>query len=263
MSNSTLVSYKKLSPNHSGARKYEITRITPHCVVGQLSVETLGSIFAPKSRQASCNYGIGSDGRVGMYCEEKNRSWCSSSSDNDNRAVTIECASDLRHPYAFNDKVYSKLVDLCVDICKRNGKTKLLWLGDKNKTLSYKPKADEMVLTAHRWFASTACPGDWFYSREGDLAKRVTEKLSGTSKAASPAKKTTTAKKSSDISVRVSISNLNIRKGPGTSYARTGEFTGKGIFTITEIKKGTGSNSGWGKLKSGAGWISMDWAKKV
>ena len=150
MSNSPLVSYTKLSPNHSGQRTHAIDRITPHCVVGQCSVETLGNIFAPTSRQASCQYGIGVDGRVGMYVEEKNRSWCSSSNENDQRAVTIECASDTTHPYAFKDVVYNKLIELCVDICKRNGKKKLLWLGDKTKTLNYNPAADEMVLTVHR-----------------------------------------------------------------------------------------------------------------
>lgn len=179
MGNSLLVSYTKLSPNHSGQRTMKIDRITPHCVVGQCTVETLGNIFAPESRQASSNYGIGVDGRVGMYVEEKNRSWCSSSSANDQRAVTIECASDTEAPYAFKDVVYNKLIDLCVDICKRNGKTKLLWLGDKTKTLNYTPASNEMVLTVHRWFANKSCPGDWMYARMGDLAEKVTAKLGG------------------------------------------------------------------------------------
>ena len=152
--NSPLVSYTKLSPNHSGQRTHSIDRITPHCVVGQCSVETLGNIFLPTSKQASCNYGIGADGRIGMYVEEKNRSWCSSSNANDQRAVTIECASDTTEPYAFKDVVYQRLIELCTDICKRNGKKKLLWLGDEAKTLSYNPKSDEMVLTVHRWFAN-------------------------------------------------------------------------------------------------------------
>lgn len=181
MSNSGLVSYTRLSPNNSGARTHKIDRITVHCVVGQISVESLGSIFAPTSRQASSNYGIGADGRVGMYVEEKNRSWCSSSWANDQRAVTIECASDLTPPYAFNSTVYNKLIDLCVDICKRNGKKKLLFLGSLSKTESYSAKSDEMMLTAHRWFASTACPGEWMYSRLDDLAKVVTARLGGSS----------------------------------------------------------------------------------
>ena len=157
MSNSPLVVYTKLSPNHSGQRTHSIDRITPHCVVGQCSVETLGNIMYPTSRQASCNYGIGPDGRVGMYVEEKNRSWCSSSNANDQRAVTIECASDTYHPYAMNSAVYARLIDLCVDICKRNGKKKLLWFADKDKSLNYVPAADEMVLTVHRWFANKSC----------------------------------------------------------------------------------------------------------
>ena len=177
--NSPLVSYTKLSPNHSGQRTHVIDRITPHCVVGQCSVETLGNIFAPTSRQASCQYGIGVDGRVGMYVEEKNRSWCSSSNANDQRAITIECASDNTHPYAFKNVVYNKLVELCTDICKRNGKSKLLWLGDKGKTLNYSPKSDEMVLTVHRWFDNKSCPGDWLYNRLGNLATAVTKQLTG------------------------------------------------------------------------------------
>ena len=185
--NSSLVSYTKLSPNHSGQRTHAIDRITPHCVVGQCSVETLGSIFLPTSRQASCNYGIGVDGRVGMYVEEKNRSWCSSSSANDQRAVTIECASDTAEPYAFKDVVYQKLITLCADICKRNGKKKLLWLGDKDKTLAYTPASDEMIITVHRWFANKSCPGEWLYSRLGDLASKVTAALGGSTATTEPA----------------------------------------------------------------------------
>ena len=181
--NSSLVSYTKLSPNHSGQRTNSIDRITPHCVVGQCSVETLGSIFYPTSRQASCQYGIGSDGRIGMYVEEKNRSWCSSSNANDQRAITIECASDTTEPYAMNSKVYDALIKLCVDICKRNCKKKLIWLGDKDKTLNYNPKSDEIVITVHRWFANKSCPGNWLYARLGDLAAKVTAQLAGTTTA--------------------------------------------------------------------------------
>ena len=196
--NSKLVSYKKLSPNHSGKRNHKIDRITPHCIVGQLSIETLGDIFSHESRQASSNYGIGKDGRVGMYVEEKNRSWCSSSSANDNRAITIECASNLKSPYEFKPIVYNKLVDLCVDICKRNKKTKLLFLGSREKTEKYKPKSDEMLLTAHRWYSDTDCPGAWLYSRLDLLANDVTKKLNNSNKKSviSSIKKKITTKKS-------------------------------------------------------------------
>lgn len=178
--NSPLVAYTKLSPNHSGQRTHSIDRITPHCVVGQLSAESICGCFTSTDRQASCNYGIGTDGRVSLCVEEKNRSWCSSSRENDQRAITIECASDKSEPYAMNDKVYATLINLCVDICQRNGKKKLLWLADKNKTLGYTPAADEMVLSVHRWFANKSCPGNWLYARLGDLATQVTAKLGGT-----------------------------------------------------------------------------------
>lgn len=181
MANSKLVECVVYSPNHSGKRTHKIDRITPHCVVGQLSANSIGGCFVSKSVEASCNYGIGSDGKVVLCVDECNRSWCSSSRENDQRAVTIECASDKTHPYAMYPTVYNKLVELCVDICKRNNATKLLWLGSKDATLGYEPKSDEIVLSAHRWFANKSCPGDWLYSRYGQLAKDVTGKLNESS----------------------------------------------------------------------------------
>ena len=320
--NSPLVAYTKLSPNHSGQRTRSIDRITPHCVVGQCSAEGLGDWFARSNTKASSNYGIDKDGRVGLYVEEKNRSWCSSSNANDQRAVTIECASDTTEPYAFRDVVYQALIKLCVDICQRYGKTKLLWLGDKDKTLAYTPAADEMVLTVHRWFASKSCPGNWMYARMGDLASKVTAALGGSSSHPEtpnvPVEKLTNgcyrvrkawtdsksqigaykilanAKKAADghpgysvfapdgtavypeavnaqqsdnrsvpFQVMVGISDLNIRSGAGTDHARTGQFTGVGVFTIVEVRSGTGSSAGWGRLKSGAGWISLDYCTNI
>lgn len=314
MSNSSLVSYTKLSPNHSGQRTHSIDRITPHCVVGQLSAESICGCFTSTSRQASCNYGIGTDGKIALCVEEKNRSWCSSSNANDQRAVTIECASDLKEPYAMNDKVYASLVNLCVDICKRNGKKKLLWLGNKDKTLNYSPKSDEMVLTVHRWFANKSCPGDWLYARLGNLATEVTKKLGGTSTTtpSTPARETLyrvrktwadsksqlgaykvldNAKKKADENpgysvfdesgkvvysgktstpaqtfkpylVKVTTSVLNIRKGAGTNYGTNGAIRDMGVYTIVAEANGQGATK-WGKLKSGAGWISLDYTKKV
>lgn len=314
MSNSSLVSYTKLSPNHSGQRTHSIDRITPHCVVGQLSAESICGCFTSTSRQASCNYGIGTDGKIALCVEEKNRSWCSSSNANDQRAVTIECASDLKEPYAMNSKVYASLVNLCVDICKRNGKSKLLWLGDKDKTLNYSPKSNEMVLTVHRWFANKSCPGNWLYARLGDLATEVTKKLGGSSDSSSTTTTTDTlyrvrktwadsksqlgaykvlanAKKKADENpgysvfdengkvvysgksttttttftpylVRVTADVLNIRKGAGTNYGTNGAIRDKGVYTIVAEASGQGATK-WGKLKSGAGWISLDYTKKV
>ena len=177
MSNSALVAVTVPSPNHSGPRTHSIDRITPHCVVGQCTAENLGSWFANPSRQASSNYGIGKDGRVGLYVDEGNRSWCSSSTANDQRAVTIECASDKKAPFAMNWSVYNTLIELCADICRRNGKMKLLWIDNKDQALMYTPAADEMLLTVHCWFAKKDCPGSWLMSRLGELARTVTEQL--------------------------------------------------------------------------------------
>ena len=179
LTNSPLAAFTQLSPNHSGLRTKKIDRISPHCVVGQCTAEGLGEWFHRPSTQASSNYGIDKDGRVGLYVEEKNRSWCTSSNENDQRAVTIECASGKVEPYAMNEVVYDRLIDLCVDICQRNGKKKLLWFGDKDKSLSYQPKEDEMLITVHRWFANKSCPGNWLYARLGDLAAKVTARLGG------------------------------------------------------------------------------------
>lgn len=185
MSNSPLVSYTKMSPNKNSPRNHAIDTISIHCVVGQLSVEKIGNIFAPSSAGCSSNYGIGSDGRIGMYVEEKDRSWCTSSRSNDNRAVTIECASDTTAPYAVNNKVYSSLISLLVDICQRNGIKSLKWKGDK----SLVGQVDKQNMTVHRWFANKSCPGDYLYNLHGQIAAEVNKRLGATSGSAVPATK--------------------------------------------------------------------------
>lgn len=248
MSNSKLVDVTIKSPNHSGKRKASVTRITPHCVVGQISAESIGAIFSNKSRKASSNYGIGKSGEIGLYVDEINRSWCSSSAYNDNKAITIECACDLNAPYAFNDSVYTSLVNLCVDICRRYNKTKLLWFRSLKATNAHALAKNEMLLTVHRWFSNTACPGDWMYNKMGDLATAVTNILNA------DATKVFTC----PFKVKVNIGNLNIRAGAGTDTLVKSAIT-KGVYTIVDVKQGKGSNLGWGKLKSGAGWISLDY----
>ena len=167
MSNSPLVDYVLISPNKSSPRVYPITKITIHHMAGQLSVEQCGKIF--QSRQASSNYGIGTDGRVGMYCEEKDRSWCSCSYDNDNRAITIECANDGGSPdWHVSDVVLNKLIDLCVDICQRNGIPKLIYTGDSSGNL-----------TRHNMFWATACPGEYLQSKFPWIAEQVNARLEG------------------------------------------------------------------------------------
>lgn len=279
--NSSMVSYTRLSPNHSGQRTHNIDRITPHCVVGQLSAESICGCFTSPSRQASCNYGIGTDGKVSLCVEEKNRSWCSSSNANDQRAVTIECASDKTEPYAMNSRVYDSLIKLCTDICRRNGKKKLLWFGDRNKTLNYTPKSDEMVLTVHRWFANKSCPGDWLYARLGDLAAKVMAAL-GTGASADKSasqlyrvRKTwadsksqkgafsvlANAKKCADSNKGYSVFDWNGRK----VYPEDSSTTKKSVDAIArEVIRGDWGNGDERKQKlTAAGYDYSDVQKKV
>lgn len=174
MSNSPLVDYTRISPNKNSPRNHKIDTITIHCVVGQCTVETLGNIFAPTSRQASSNYGVGTDGKIGMYVEEKDRSWCSSNAANDNRAVTIEVASDTKHPYAVNDRAFAALLDLVTDICKRNGIKKIVWSTKKADRVNHKNGCN---MTVHRDYANKSCPGDYLYNRHGEIAAEVNRRL--------------------------------------------------------------------------------------
>jgi hypothetical protein len=332
MSNSALISYTKLSPNHSGKRTKKIDTITIHCMAGQLSVESCGALFAQSSRQASSNYGIGNDGRIALYVDEGNRSWCTSTNANDQRAVTIEVANNGGAPdWPVSAKAYAALLDLVTDICKRNGIKRLVWSTRKNDRVNH---LNGCNMTVHRDYANKSCPGDYLYNRHGEIAAEVNRRLgsgsstpstgettggtadikigdvveftgtkhyvSSTAKTASSckpgkAKVTALAKgkahpyhliavsgggstvygwvNAADIStgstgtatsyrVRTTADVLNIRKGPGTNYGVAGQIKGKGIYTIVAEAAGPGATK-WGKLKSGAGWISLDYVTKL
>lgn len=332
MSNSPLVSYTRISPNKTVNRNHKIDTITIHCYVGQVGVEDMCSWLSNPKAQASANYCIGVDGRIALNVEEKDRAWTSSSASNDNRAITIECASDKTAPFAINDKVYASLIELCADICKRNDIKELKWKADK----SLIGQVDKQNMTVHRWFKNKDCPGEYIYSRLGQIAAEVNAKLgvdtssnttnsyptppfnikvlindlnyrsepsmngvvrgqtgkgtfeivevnNGWGKLKSGAgwvwlgnpqyctihtinnnlNHNTNINTNVPFMVKIDISDLNIRKGPGTNYEKTGSTTGVGSFTIVEVKQGQGSTSGWGRLKSGAGWISLDFTKRI
>lgn len=240
MSNSPLVSYTKISPNRTSPRNHKIDTVSIHCAVGQFTAKELLNLShftkSDSKNGASCNYAIGYDGSIGMGVQEKDRSWCTSNSSNDHRAITIEVASETKHPYKITTKAYNALIELLVDICKRNNIKELKWKANRN--LIGRP--DKQNMTVHRWFANKACPGDYLYKRHGQIASEVNRKLTGV-----------------PYKVKVDITDLNIRKGPGTSYGKTGKYTGKGVFTIVKEK------NGWGKLKSGTGWISLKYTTKL
>ena len=175
MSNSPLVVYTKLSPNHSGKRTKKIDTITIHCMAGNCSVETCGNLFANSARQASSNYGIGTDGRIALYVDEANSSWCTSSNANDQRAVTIEVANNGGAPdWPVSAKAYAALLDLVTDICKRNGIKRLVWSTSKNDRVNH---LNGCNMTVHRDYANKSCPGDYLYNRHGQIAAEVNKRL--------------------------------------------------------------------------------------
>ena len=172
--NSPLVSYTKISPNKSSPRNHVIDTITIHCMAGNLSVERCGAVFAPTTRKASSNYGIGSDGRIAMYVEEKDRSWCTSNRANDMRAITIEVANDGSAPdWHVSDKALNSLIELVADICKRNNIKELKWQGNK----SLIGQINKQNMTVHRWFAAKACPGNYLYNKHSYIAEEVNKRL--------------------------------------------------------------------------------------
>lgn len=259
MSNSSLVCYTKISPNKISPRNHTIDTITIHCMAGNLTVETCGNVFASTSRQASSNYGIGSDGRIAMYVEEKDRSWCTSNKANDMRAVTIEVANDggANTGWHVSDKALTSLLNLVEDICKRNGIKKLVWSENKNDRVNH---LNGCNMTVHRDYATKACPGDYLYKLHGWIAQEVNKRLgagSGTpASTPTPEPSTFTAYK-----VKVTCKVLNVRKGPGTNYAVATSVKMNEVYTI--VGEQMNGSTKWGKLKSGAGWISLAYTKKV
>lgn len=167
MSNSALVSYTNYSPNRSAPRNHAIDKITIHHTAGVVSAESLGAMFASPSRRASSNYGIGNDGRIGLFVDEADRSWCSSDAVNDNRAVTIEVSnSEVGGEWRVSDAALESLLELCTDICRRNGIEQLNFTGDASGNL-----------TMHKYFVATACPGPYLESLFPQIAAEVNRRL--------------------------------------------------------------------------------------
>lgn len=271
-SNSPLATVRMISPNRTANRNHVIDTITIHCFVGQVTAKRGCEVFQPDDKEASCNYVVGYDGSIGLCVEEKDRSWCTggyktvngvktpirvngiSGKSNDYQAVTIEVASDTTHPYAITDKAMAALIELCADICRRNGIKKLLWKGDKKLV----GKVSQQNLTVHRWFANKSCPGDYIYERLGDIAAKVNTKLGASGAAISPAAPVSGV----PYKVRITATDLRIRKGPSTNTAIVQKAIAPGVYTIVSEATGEGASM-WGKLKSGIGWVSLDYCKKI
>ena len=172
--NSQLVNFTKISPNRNTPRNAKIDTITIHHCAGDATIEALGELMQPVARQMSSNYGIGSDGRIGMYCPESDRAWTSSSAANDNRAITIEVSNNSTDPdWTVSDKAMDALIKLCADICRRNGIPRLIWKNDK----SLIGQVDKQNMTIHSWFKATNCPGPYLLGRMGYIAEEVNKRL--------------------------------------------------------------------------------------
>lgn len=168
--NSPLVTYTNITKNKTKNRNHIIDTITIHCIVGQWTAKQGCDYFATTDRECSANYVVGKDGSIGLSVDERDRSWCSSSSANDHRAITIEVASDTKDPYAVTDAAYNASIQLVADICKRNGIKKLVWSTNKADRVGHKNGCN---MTVHRDFANKSCPGAYLYDRHGDIAAKV------------------------------------------------------------------------------------------
>lgn len=251
MSNSPLVTYTNITRHKTSPRNHVIDTITIHCLVAQWTAKQGCDYFVNTDRESSANYVVGKDGSIGLCVDEKDRSWCTSSGVNDHRAVTIEVASDMQHPYAVTKEAYVALINLVADICKRNNIKKLVWSENKNERMNH---LNGCNMTVHRDYANKACPGEYLYTRHADIAKQVNEKLGNKDIV-------NESVKFQPYAVRVKVANLHIRKGAGTNYATNG-YIKPGVYTIMEEKDGKGATK-WGKLKSGVGWISLDYVERV
>lgn len=237
------INYEKNS-NEFNPRNHIIDTITIHCFVGQVTAKQGVDLLAIDDEK-SANYVIGYDGSIGINIPEKYRSWCSSNKDNDCRAVTIEVASDKTSPYAVTSKAYESLISLCADICQRNNIKKLIWSDNKYNRINHYNGCN---MTVHRDFSNKECPGEYLYNRMGNIAFRVNSILNNS---------TVNSTNTTPYLVKVTTSALNIRKGAGTNYEKTGCIRDYGVYTIVQTV------GNWGKLKSGVGWICLDYTKKV
>ena len=244
MSKSKLATVKvpAYSGNYTKGRDSKIKKITLHHVAGKLTAKEIGRVFQAKGRCTSAHYGVGSDGKIGVYVDEENAAWTDGNRTSNHQSVTIEVAnSKTGGQWPVSAKSLSLTIKLVADIAKRNNLGKLT--AGKN-------------LTWHSMYANTACPGPYLKSQIKHIAQEA-NKLNGygtTTKTTVTASKTSTTAKS--YKVQVKIDDLNIRTGPGTKYKSVG-FIKPGVYTIVK------TDGKWGKLKSGAGWIYLDYVKKL
>ncbi len=230
MSRSALTTYVSITKHKSAGRgSKKIDKIFVHHMAGNLTVQQCGSVF--HSAQASAHYGVNGK-NIGCYVDEKDTAWHCGNFSYNQRSIGIELANDrgASGNWHVSDKTIETAIALIADICKRNGIKKLNYTGDLSGNLCM-----------HCWVSSTACPGPYLKKKFSYIAKEVNKILTGDSV---------------PFLVRVTISDLYIRKGAGTNYKAKG-FIKPGVYTIVKTK------GNWGKLKSGEGWICLKYATKL
>lgn len=238
---SELIKEKYESPNYSSRNGQRITKITIHHAAGCIGGVALASIFANPRRAASCNYAIGKDGEIIGVVPEELRSWCSGSKWNDEQAITIEVSNCKGAPnWEISETVMASLVELCADICRRHCIVPH-FTGDKNGSMTF-----------HYMFQATECPGRYIRNNINEIIRRINNELCMI-KIPKPKEE-----QKETFLVKVTCKCLNIRKEPTTKSAKVGEITDQGVYTIVEK-----CGESWGKLKSGAGWVSLKYCKKV
>ena len=241
MSDSSLAKQHYWTNNYSSRGGQKIKKIAIHHMAGNLTPKQCYNVW--KTREASAHYAIDKNGNIGQLVHEKYRAWSLASSYWDSRAVAIECANSTGSPnWAVSDKTIKSLIKLVADIAYRNGINKITYTGNFNGTL-----------IMHKWCCSTACPGPYLSKTFSYIAKEANKLLQQKKKGTSSS---SSSSSSSSYKVKVNVSDLYIRKGPGTNYDTNG-FIKPGVYTIVETK------NGWGKLKSGQGWIYLDYTSIV
>lgn len=256
--NSPLVTYKRLTKNKTSPRNHAIDTITIHCYVGQVTAKNGCDYFATTDRQVSSNYVVGKDGSIGLSVEEKDRSWCSSNAANDHRAVTIEVACDTVYPYAITNEAYTALITLVADVCKRNVIKKLLWKADK----SLIGQVDKQNMTVHRWFAPTACPGEYLYSRHSDIANEVNTSLCVTEAPVVSGLQATALKglSNSDIIQKVSpLFTADQKKSGILASVSLAQFILESGYGTSELAQNANNCFGMKKSLSGNTWAGSMW----
>lgn len=180
MSNSKLVVYTKLSPHCTKPRQGKIKGISIHTMAGPGSVEGCGQVF--QTSEASSHYGIGPDGRIGQYVLEENRAWCCSHKV-DHQVVTIEVSSiqSYEEPYECTAAAFESLINLCVDICQRNGIRELIWKEGKQYCPAFTGNWAVCNMVPHRYTTDKgkSCPGNYLFGKYGEIAERVNARLKG------------------------------------------------------------------------------------